>query len=105
MTGPLRAAVSALLADITRWNTSCCGIEPSIMVIAGGEEEDTMSVELRLGQEAGTGPALVGQRDHLVGAAGQVAGEHGDARPGPPPITIIWMKSVTATDHMPPNSV
>ena len=38
MTGP-RTAVWALLDDITRWNTSCCGIEPSIMVIAAAKKK------------------------------------------------------------------
>jgi hypothetical protein len=33
MIGPL-TATSALLADMTRWKTSCCGIEPIMMVIA-----------------------------------------------------------------------
>ncbi len=33
MIGPL-TAVSASFADITRWNTSCCGIEPIMIVIA-----------------------------------------------------------------------
>ncbi|MOA24855.1 hypothetical protein D3C78_1455530 [compost metagenome] len=33
MMGP-RRATEAFLEDITRWNTSCCGIEPSIMVMA-----------------------------------------------------------------------
>ena len=33
MTAPFRA-VSASLADMTRWNTSCCGIDPIIIVIA-----------------------------------------------------------------------
>jgi hypothetical protein len=28
-----RAAVFSSFADCTRWNTSCCGIEPSIIVI------------------------------------------------------------------------
>jgi len=27
------SAMLALLAEVTRWNTSCCGIEPNIMVI------------------------------------------------------------------------
>ncbi len=33
MIGP-RTAVSASRADITRWNTSCCGIDPIMIVIA-----------------------------------------------------------------------
>ena len=33
MIGPL-TAVSAFFADITRWNTSCCGIDPIMIVIA-----------------------------------------------------------------------
>ena len=37
-TGPRRAVV-ALLDDITRWNTSCCGMEPSIMVMAAAKKK------------------------------------------------------------------
>ena len=33
MIGPF-TATSALFADITRWKTSCCGIEPIMIVIA-----------------------------------------------------------------------
>ena len=33
MIGPIHA-ILAVFADITRWNTSCCGIEPIIIVIA-----------------------------------------------------------------------
>ena len=33
MTAPFRA-VSASLADMTRWKTSCCGMDPIIIVIA-----------------------------------------------------------------------
>ena len=33
MMGP-RTAVSSSFDDMTRWNTSCCGTEPSIMVMA-----------------------------------------------------------------------
>ena len=44
---PVRA-VGASLADITRWNTSCCGIEPSIMVTAAPTKK-AMSVKLGSG--------------------------------------------------------
>lgn len=33
MTGPA-TAVCTFLADMTRWKTSCCGIEPIIIVMA-----------------------------------------------------------------------
>ena len=51
-------AASALLADITRWNTSCCGMEPSIMVMAAAKKNSDV-VEGGLGPEAGTGRWLV----------------------------------------------
>ena len=49
MIGPL-TAVSAFLADITRWNTSCCGIEP-IMIVIGRAEPEEPRVQRRLGKE------------------------------------------------------
>ena len=36
-----REAVLASFADITRWKTSCCGIEPSIIVIAAAKKKTT----------------------------------------------------------------
>ena len=33
MIGP-RLAILTFFADITRWNTSCCGIEPIMIVMA-----------------------------------------------------------------------
>ena len=45
MTGP-RVAALTLLADITRWNTSCCGMEPSIIVMAAAKAIRRMAVLL-----------------------------------------------------------
>jgi hypothetical protein len=36
-----RAAMFSSLADCTRWNTSCCGIEPSIIVIHAARNHST----------------------------------------------------------------
>ncbi len=45
-----RGGLTRLLADITRWNTSCCGMEPSIIVMAA-PMKNTICVKVRLGQE------------------------------------------------------
>jgi hypothetical protein len=44
-----RTAAFSLLADITRWNTSCCGIEPSIMVMAA-PKKNRISCQLGSGR-------------------------------------------------------
>jgi hypothetical protein len=76
ITGPLRAVFSSL-ADITRWNTSCCGMLPSIIVMAAAKK-NTMSWKLGSGQKRHR--SLRGHLvQHLVaGAAGQVGQNTGD---------------------------
>ena len=80
ITGPLVAALASL-ADMTRWNTSCCGIEPSIMVMAAAKKK-TMSWKLGSGQNLNRS-LLDRQRHDAVGTAGLLAGEHRqDEQPG-----------------------
>jgi hypothetical protein len=98
ITGPRR--VRALLADITRWNTSCCGMEPSIMVMAAAKKKVHF-----LTPPVGKNWNLPsrGVVDHLAGAARQSPANQ--AISTRPTVTIICTKSVSATDHMPPYSV
>ena len=49
ITGPQVAARTSL-ADITRWNTSCCGMEPNIMVMAAAKKK-MMSCHFGSGQK------------------------------------------------------
>ena len=49
ITGP-QVAARRFFADITRWNTSCCGIEPSIMVMAAAKKK-TMSCQRGSGRK------------------------------------------------------
>ena len=90
-----RAAVAALMsfADITRWNTSCCGIEPSIIVIAAAKKDHVLRVRLEEAEHV----LALRVVDHLVGAAGHVAAGHDGDDGQPTTSTIIWMKSVSAT--------
>ena len=58
-------------ADCTRWNTSCCGIEPSIIVIHAAKNQRT-SFSSGVGQEVEL--AVRGRvRDHRADAAGHEA--------------------------------
>ena len=96
-------AVRALSDDITRWNTSCCGMEPSIMVMAAAKKK-----------VHSLAPPFCGKNWNFPSRAA-----NSTTRPAPPArsaenqamairpmaITIICTKSVIATDHMPPNSV
>ncbi len=92
----------SFLDEATRWNTSCCGIEPNIIVIHAAVNQ---SISFNSG---------AGNRLNFPASDAWLS-----TVPTPPTmpltstamytmptrITIIWMKSVTATDHMPPHMV
>ncbi|MNQ69005.1 hypothetical protein D3C85_835820 [compost metagenome] len=97
-----RAAMFSVLADITRAYTSCCGMEPNIMVTAA-----PMKATMSLGSK-------LCMKENLPSAAAWLITT--SAPPAMSPISqvrytrpatmmIICMKSVRATDHMPPKRV
>ena len=94
-----RCAVRAFLADITRWNTSCCGMLPSIMVMAAAMKN---AVSCQVG---------AGHRRHKSSRAASAStwsappassAENTAITDRPSTSTIIWMKSVQATATKPP---
>ncbi|MNS92597.1 hypothetical protein D3C72_1267400 [compost metagenome] len=97
-----RTAIFSLLADITRWNTSCCGMEPSIIVMAAAKK-NTMSCQLGSGQNLKR--SLLTAKATTLSAPPAMSPANIAMTARPMTRMIIWMKSVTATDHMPPNSV
>ena len=88
--------------DVTRWNTSCCGMEPSIIVIHAVTNPIT-SIGLNAGQNENLPEAAAWATTVLTPPAWPETSQPMYIMP----ITmmIIWMKSVTATDHIPPNNV
>ena len=92
-------AVGAFLADITRWYTSCCGIEPSIIVTAEPTKK-AMSVNLASGRKCHRLALCVMSMTALAPPASLA--ENTAMTDRPMTSTIIWMKSVIATARKPP---
>src|SRR5690349_12920396 len=98
-----RPAVFSSFEDATRWNTSCCGIEPSI-IVTHAATKPRMPASVNWGTNVENLPASIAWLTTC---------------PTPPaswltpqpmysiPMTmmIIWMKSVMATAHTPPQIV
>ena len=95
-------AALLLLADMTRWKTSCWGIEPSIMVMAAAMK-NVHSLTPPLGKNWNL-PSRAAYSTTLPAPPARSAANQAIASK-PTPITIICTKSVMATDHMPPYKV
>ena len=99
--GP-RTAVLASRALITGWKTSCCGIEPIIIVIAA-EIQKSQPLRLMSGQGLKRSREAAKVTTCPKPPAMPLAQTATAMRPAT--MMIIWKKSVTATDHMPPYTV
>lgn len=101
ITGPRVAAFSSR-ADITRWKTSCCGIEPNIMVIAAAMKN---MISVKLGSGKNLNRSLLAASSITLSAPPARLAAKMAIADSPTTRMIICTKSVTATDHMPPNRV
>ena len=92
----------SFLEELTRWNTSCWGIEPSAIVTRAAIQP-SMSAKSRLGRNENLPSAAAFAMTLEKPPAMSLAVQATISRPTT--ITIICTNVVAATDHMPPNSV
>ena len=97
-----RTAVFSSLAEVTRWNTSCCGIEPMASVIHAARKA-SHSLAPAFGQNSNL-PASEAAAMTLAGPPAMSPTSQATAV-RPTRITTDWNRSVRATDHMPPKMV
>ena len=97
-----RTAVFSSLAEVTRWNTSCCGIEPSAKVIQAATNA-SHSFASPLGQNWSL-PASEAAVITLPAPPAMSPTSPATAH-RPMKITTVWNRSVMAIDHMPPQIV
>ena len=90
------------LADMTRWKMSCCGMDPNIIVMAAARKN---IISLNEGSGRKRNKSLLEARAMTLSAPPAMSAAKKAMADRPTTRMIIWMKSVTATDHMPPKSV
>jgi len=85
-----------------RWKTSCCGIEP-IMIVTAADSQNSQPCSVASGKKLNISLAEA-CAEHLVAPAGQVGGEPGDQRQADDDDQHLHEVG-QRTDHMPPNTV
>jgi hypothetical protein len=97
-----RTAVFSFFAEVTRWNTSCCGMEPMASVIQAARNA-SHSLAPPLGQNSNLPASAAAAITLPVPPAMSLTSQAIATRPTR--ITTDWNRSVIATDHMPPQMV
>src|SRR5262245_35615997 len=95
-------AVRSSLAEVTRWKTSCCGMEP-IASVAQAAANVSHSLVPPLGQNSNL-PASAAAEMTLDGPPAMLPTRIATAV-RPIRMTTVWKRSVSATDHIPPQIV
>jgi hypothetical protein len=95
-------AVRSSFAEVTRWNTSCCGIDPMASVIHAAANQ-SHSFAPPFGQNSNL-PASTAAEMTFVGPPARLPTKSATAV-SPIRMITVWKRSVSATDHIPPHRV